>query len=225
MVAKKTETRETVVHGVGVRLVFAQWFMAVNVVAFTLQWFIASLVFTSISLLLLLWIHITLYIYPPHRSRPLDTAVIHTPLRLLLIITFLQDFPQVLFIVLGWYHHNSRPEEYSKYGWQAVAFIVSFNLVGLIEVALRLDFVWAVAGMWIMVGQLLKRPKPAPVFASLLVFAILYPLVFISVFVWRRMRARRAAAEGRVALPPDAADLEDNEVERARLRSQTNHHQ
>lgn len=152
-------------HGVGLRLVFIQWLMAINVVAFTLKWFIVSLVCTSLVLALLIWVHITLYLYPAASTRPLDTAFIHAPLRLLLILTFIQDLPQVLFIVLGWYFNLVKDEyKYDKWAWQAVAFIVSFNIVGLIEVAWRLDFVWTVGATWILIGQLTQRPKAASVF-------------------------------------------------------------
>ena len=154
--------KKTVVHGVGLRLVFVQYFMTLNVVAFTLKWFIASLVFTSFSLLLLVWIHLSLYLYPPNRSRLLDFILIHAPIRLLIVVTFLQHLPQTLFIVLGWTPH--MPEDIQEHAWHAVTFIVSFNVLGLIEVALREDLVWAFAGMWIMIGQLIKRPKAAPVF-------------------------------------------------------------
>lgn len=161
-------TQETIVNGVGLRLVFIQWAMAINVVAFTLKYFIVSLVFTSISLALLIWVHITLYLHPTASTRPLDTAFIHAPLRLLLIITFLQDLPQVLFIVLGWHWSMVKDEErYAEWAWQAVAFIVSFNLAALIEVAWRLDLVWAVGGAWVMVGQLSQKPKALPVFVRI----------------------------------------------------------
>lgn len=63
------------------------------------------------------------------------------------------------------------PQYYAEYQWQAVAFILSFNIVGLIEVALRQDIIWAIAGTWVMVGILVKRPKPMPVFVSISLFS------------------------------------------------------
>lgn len=157
--------QETLVNGVGIRLVLLQWVLAANIVAFTLKWFLASLILTSISLALLVWIHITLYLHPVASTRPLDTLFIHAPLRLLLISIFLQAFPQVLFITLGWHYNLVKDEsDFDKWSWQAVAFIVSFNAAGLVEVAWRLDFVWAVGGMWIVLGQLTQRPKAANVF-------------------------------------------------------------
>lgn len=161
-------------HGVGLRLVFIQWLMALNVVAFTMKWFIVSLVATSLVLALLIWVHITLYLYPAASSRPLDIAFIHAPLRLLLVLTFLQDLPQVLFIVLGWHYNLVKEEqEYDKYAWQAVAFIVSFNLAALVEVAWRLDFVWTVGATWLLIGQLVQKPKAASVFVRISSFTFL----------------------------------------------------
>jgi hypothetical protein len=159
--------QETLVTGVGMRLVLVQWLMAFNAVAFTLKWFILSLVLTSISLVLLIWIHISLVWHPIVSTRPLDTAFIHAPLRLLLAVTFLQDFPQALFIVLGW-HFNLVKEEnrYDQYAWQAVAFIFGFNAAGVFNVGWRLDIVWAVGAVWLLIGQLIQRPKAAQVFVS-----------------------------------------------------------
>jgi len=217
MVINGTEMKKTVVHGVGYRLVFVQYFMTLNVVAFTLKWFIASLVFTSLSLLLLVWIHLSLYMYPPNRSRPHDFILIHAPIRLLIVVTFLQHLPQILFIVLGWTPH--MPEDVQKHAWHAVTFIVSFNALGLVEVALREDLVWTLAGMWIMIGQLIERPKAAPVFAADLVFTIVYPVLYISLFVWRRIHDEPASEtrEGQIALPID--EEEEAEIARARARA------
>jgi hypothetical protein len=142
--------------------------MAANVVAFTLQWFKTSLVFTSVSLALLLWIHVTLQFYPIAPTRPLDVAFIHAPLRLLLVVTFLQELPQLLFIVLGWKWNQVKEEQdVEKWAWQAVAFIVSFNMVALIHVGWKLDLVTAVGALWIVIGQIVYRPKAPPASVSL----------------------------------------------------------
>ena len=147
------------------RLVFIQWLMAFDAVAFTLKWFTVSLVLTSISLALLIWIHVSLFWHPTASTRPLDTAFIHAPLRLLLVVTLLQDFPQALFIVLGWHFNLAKDENhYDKYAWQAVAFIAGFNAVGLLNVGWRLDIVWAVGAIWLLLGQLIQRPKAVQVF-------------------------------------------------------------
>ncbi|KAF9518761.1 hypothetical protein BS47DRAFT_1325078 [Hydnum rufescens UP504] len=208
IVANKPEKQEMMVYGVGLCLVFVQCFMALNIVAFTLKFFIASLVFTSLSLLFLVWIHLSLYMYPPHHSRPVEFILIHTPIRLLIVVTFLQELPQLLFIVLGWTYHASKPDDHQKHAWQAVAFIVAFNMAGVLEVALRGDFVWAFAGTWIIIGQLIARPKPAPVFAADLIFTIVYPVLYVTLFVWRHL-----SGGGRIALP---IDEEEAEISRAR---------
>lgn len=71
-----------------------------------------------------------------------------------------------------------------------------------------------------------------------MIFAILYPVVFISmVFVWRRINKKRAMeAEGAIRLPPDDengprasgldnADLAEEEAEIARFRQGHQHSQ
>jgi len=214
MIARKKETKETIVHGAGIRLVLLQWVMALNFVAFTLEWFIASLVFSSISLFLLIWIHITLYQYPSARTRPLDIVFIHLPLRLLLVFTFLQILPQTLFVALGWLsnHHRWRWENNDAFSWHGVAFIVGLNVVGLVEVALWKDIAWTVAGICIQVAQLIHKPKPSNVSVANLVFIILYPIVFIAIEIWTRFRDR-----GAIRLPDD--EVERQEIARARAAS------
>lgn len=146
---------------------FVQWLMAFNAAAFTLKWFIASLILTSLSLVLLIWIHISLFRHPITSARPLDAAFIHAPLRLSLAVTLLQDFPQALFIVLGWHFNLVKEEEdYNKYAWQAVAFIAAFNAVGLVNVGWRLDVIWTVGAMWLLIGQMIETPKAVQVFVS-----------------------------------------------------------
>lgn len=212
MTASKRETRETFVHGTGNRLVVLQWVMALNVVAFTFKWFIASLIFSSMSLSLLVWIHITLYMYPSDRTRPFDIVFIHAPLRLLLVFTFLQILPQTLFVVLGWYSDNQK-QNYDAFSWRAVAFIVSFNVAGLVQVAAQKDIVWTVAGIWIETAQFIHKPKPSNVSAANLAFIVLYPVVFITVTIWASFK-KRQHGEGQIRLPDD--EVERQEIARAR---------
>ncbi|KAF8311926.1 uncharacterized protein EI90DRAFT_2981470 [Cantharellus anzutake] len=214
MMTKKRETRETAVHGVGIRLVILQWVMAANIVAFTLQWFLVSLVLVSISLAFLIWIQITLYMYPSHQSRPFDIVFIHAPLKLLLILTFLQTFPQTLFVILGWYRDKNREQDYDAFSWHAVAFIVSFNTAGLVEVALRRDFVWTVAGTLIEIAQLIHKPKASNVRVANLIFVILYPVILIAVILWERFKKSN---EGQIRLSDD--EVERHEVARARAHA------
>ncbi len=64
--------------------------MTLTLVYQVLQWFIVSSVLLGILSLLLLYCNLVLLIYhSPTSSRPLDTALIHAPLRLFFILPFM----------------------------------------------------------------------------------------------------------------------------------------
>jgi hypothetical protein len=193
----KEESKKTIVNGVGMRFVLVNWFMAAWAVAWALQSFIASTVFLSLNLLLLIWINLTLLTHPPTSTRPIDTLAIHIPLRLFLVITLLVDLPQSLFITLGWTYPLEHPNRYANYQWEAFGVIMGTNLLGLIIVILNTDVVWAAGGVWCMLAEIARRPKPAPVFISCIVFAVLYPTAWVFALLWGRARRRE---EGRIVL-------------------------
>jgi hypothetical protein len=66
-----------------------------------MQLFLLATILQGLLLLLLLYSNITLLIYhPPDSSRPLDTALIHAPLRFFLILPLSILFPLSLLLVL-----------------------------------------------------------------------------------------------------------------------------
>ncbi|CCO34205.1 hypothetical protein BN14_08299 [Rhizoctonia solani AG-1 IB] len=169
-----------------------------------LQLFIPSTIVLGIVAVLLGWIMFSLVWYTPGGplTRPFDSLFIHSPLKLWFLITLTLDFPISLFIALGWNYPYTRPDEYARKQWETFAFIVSMHAVGVLWVFFRQDLTITIGGLWIVLSIMLRRPKGAPVFAALVIFAVLYPLTYISTMAWRRLR-RHEENEGRIALPPD----------------------
>lgn len=61
--------------------------MALWAISWVMQWFLLSTILQGILLLLLIFSNMVLLIYhPPASSRPLDTALIHAPLRFFLVL-------------------------------------------------------------------------------------------------------------------------------------------
>ncbi|KAF8752327.1 Signal peptidase complex catalytic subunit SEC11 [Rhizoctonia solani] len=167
--ARNTETKETLVNGVGLRLVVVNWLMTAWAALWALQLFIPSTIVLGIVALLLGWIMFSLV---------------------------------CLFIALEWNYPYTRPDMYARKQWEAFAFIVSMHAAGVLWVFFRQDLTITIGGLWIVLSILLRRPKGAPVFAALIIFAVLYPLTYISTMAWKRLR-RHEENQGRIALPPD----------------------
>ena len=120
---------------------------------------------------------------------PFEFIGIHAPMRLFLLVTFLLDLPQSIFIMLDWVYSPDHPErDYDKRSWEAFAFIMGTNFVGLIWVLIRRDLVWTIGGVWVMLAMMSERPKPVPVFAATILFAVLYPLTWLVGVAWHRLR-------------------------------------
>ncbi|QRW26045.1 interferon-induced 6-16 family protein [Rhizoctonia solani] len=202
--ARNTETKETLVNGVGLRLVVVNWLMTAWAALWALQLFIPSTIVLGIVALLLGWIMFSLVWYTPGGplTRPFDSLFIHSPLKLWFLITLTLDFPLSLFIALEWNYPYTRPDMYARKQWEAFAFIVSMHAAGVLWVFFRQDLTITIGGLWIVLSILLRRPKGAPVFAALIIFAVLYPLTYISTMAWKRLR-RHEENQGRIALPPD----------------------
>ncbi|CAE6417267.1 unnamed protein product [Rhizoctonia solani] len=202
--ARNHETKETLVNGVGLRLVVVNWLMTIWAALWAFQLFIPSTVVLGIVTVLLGWIAFSLFWYTPGGplTRPLDSFFIHSPLKLWFLVTLTMDFPLSLFIALEWNYPYTRPDMYARKQWEAFAFIVSMHAVGVIWVFFRQDLTITVGGLWIVLSIMLRRPKAAPVFAALVIFAVLYPLTYISTMAWKRLK-RHEQDEGRIALPPD----------------------
>ncbi|QRV98987.1 signal peptidase complex catalytic subunit Sec11 [Ceratobasidium sp. AG-Ba] len=200
--AGKQETKETLVNGVGLRLVVVNWLMTAWAALWAMQLFLASSIVLGIAAVLLGWIMFSLIWFTPGGplTRPFDQLFIHAPLKLWFLITLMLDFPLSLFIALGWNYPYTRPDMYARKQWEAFAFVVSMHTVGVIWVFIRQDLTVTLGGFWLVLSVMLQRPKSAPVFAATIVFAVLYPLTYISRMAWKRLKKHE---EGRIALPPD----------------------
>jgi len=215
VVATHEDTKATIVHGVGLRFVFANWLLAFWSIAFALQSFIGALVLLSLTVLLLLSIYVTLIVYPAQLTHPLVFLFIHTPMRLLIMATLMLGLPHAIFLAVGWTDKLKAPEgggdvDWGKYAWPAFGFICGLNTLGLVNVAWRRDLVSALAGVWLVLSIGLARPKPAPVFAAVILFTVLYPLTWIAAFAWTRLR--KGEREGQIALPPDEEERLEGET-------------
>ncbi|KAG1760029.1 hypothetical protein EDD22DRAFT_903298 [Suillus occidentalis] len=102
-------------------------------------------------------------------------------------------------ITLGLYFSPSNPEHYARFAWPGFGVTFGANMIGLAVVLMRCDIVWAVAATWICASIWSARPKPAPVYITVIVFTVLHPLALLGTLLYRRLTKR----EGRIALPPD----------------------
>ncbi|KAG6835724.1 hypothetical protein H0H93_015303, partial [Arthromyces matolae] len=169
VLASKPETKQTLIKAVGVSLVLANWVMAFWAIAWVFSWFLAATILQGILLLLLFYSNIALLVYhPPTSARPLDTALIHAPLRFFLALPLSILFPYSLFLTLGLSFDPTPPglpRHYSAWhAWSGFAVVMSTNLFALIIVVLRRDLVWCVAATWLCISIWLDTPKPAPVY-------------------------------------------------------------
>ncbi|KAG2132099.1 hypothetical protein DEU56DRAFT_813089 [Suillus clintonianus] len=200
VIARKPETKTTLVKGVGLSLVFANWLMAIWAICWILEFFLLSTILLGLLTLCLLFSNIALLTYhPPTSARPLDTALIHAPLRFFLILPLSLLFPYSLFITLGLYYSPSHPEDYGRFAWPGFGVTFGANLIGLVVILMRSDIVWAVAATWICASIWSARPKPGPVYITVILFTVLHPLALFGTLLYRRI----TGLEGRIALPTD----------------------
>jgi len=205
VLARKPETKNTLVRGVGLPLVFANWVMAGWAVAWLFQAFLVSTILLGVLLVLLLYANIVLLIYhAPTYDRPFDIALIHAPVRGFLILPLGVLFPYSLFVTLGWTWSPGEPQHYARHQWAGFGVILGVNLLGLIVVVLHQDIVWCVAASWICASIWSLKPKPFPVFVTVVLFTILHPLALVASALWIRLRG--SGREGAIALPPDHED-------------------
>ncbi|KAI0031517.1 hypothetical protein K488DRAFT_51946 [Vararia minispora EC-137] len=199
VIVTKTETKKTVVKGVGHALVFSNWIMAAWAISWTLQWWIPSTALLGIQALALLYANMVLIIYhEPTFARPLDIVFIHAPMRLLFILTVGLLFPYSLLITLG---HGQSPAHHDNYQWEGFAVMISVNLVGLFIIAARRDIVWAAGATWVDVAVWSSEHKPAPVFVTAVIFTVFHPLTLLMATVW--VTCLKSRSQGRIRLPPD----------------------
>jgi hypothetical protein len=206
VLARKQETKNTLVKGVGLSLVFANWVMAGWAIAWVLKGFLASTVLLGILVALLLFSNISLLIYhAPTSARPFDAALIHAPLRFFLVLPLSLMFPYSLFVTLGRIYD---PAEGGPH-WAGFCVVLGINLLGLLVVIVRRDIVYAVAATWICISVFTARPKPAPVYITEILFTVLHPLALLASCLWFWLHERRR--EGRIALGGEEGERGDHE--------------
>jgi len=216
--ALKAETKRTLVKGVGISLVLANWVMALWAVCWVFQFFLASTILQGILLLLLIYANIVLLIYhAPTSSRPFDTALIHAPLRFFLILPLSLLFPISLFITLHLNYRSGTPEDKTR-PLPGFLVVLITNLLGLLVIAIRRDIVWCVAAVWVCAGIWTQGTRPALIFITVIVFTVLHPLVLIGSMMWGWFSRKQDGRRGPISLPPDGEDAEEtpNRARRAR---------
>lgn len=207
VLARKPETKKTMVRGVGLPLVFANWFMAGWAIAWLFQAFWLSTVLLGILLVLLVYANIVLLVYhAPTGERPFDIALIHAPVRAFMILPLGVLFPYCLFVALGWTWTQGDPQHYSQHQWAGLGIMLGVNILSLIVIALRRDIVWCIAASWICASIWSSKPKPFPVYITVVIFTIVHPLALVVSFLW--LKLRRKPKEGAIRLPEEAREEE-----------------
>ncbi|KDR77227.1 hypothetical protein GALMADRAFT_66282 [Galerina marginata CBS 339.88] len=191
VVARKEETKKAMVSAVGLGLVFANVVMALWAVAFIMQWFLLSTILLGVLLALLIFSNLALLIYHgPDSSRPLDTALIHAPLRFFLILPLNILFPLTLFIALNLSYiptPSGPPRDPAEYhSTAALGVLLGTNILGFLVIVTRRDIVWCVAATWISVSLWTALPKPASVYITSITFTALHPLGLIIASIYAR---------------------------------------
>jgi len=205
VIARKPETKSSIVKGVGLALVFANWIMAGWAIAWVFEAFLASTILLGILTLLLLYSNVVLIVYHvPTWNRPLDLAFIHAPVRLFLILPLSLLFPYSLFVTLGHVWDPAHPDHIDKHQWEGFAYILLINIVGILIIAARHDWVWCLGATWVCVSIWLKQPKPMPIYIIAIMFTVLHPITLIVAVLARHFLSKRK--EGHIRLPPDEED-------------------
>ncbi|EKM75927.1 hypothetical protein AGABI1DRAFT_131825 [Agaricus bisporus var. burnettii JB137-S8] len=197
VLANKPETKKALIKGVGLSLVFSNFVMAIWAITWVMEWFLIGTILQGILILLLLYSNMALLIYhPPVSSRPFDTALIHAPLRFFFVLPFSLLFPLNLFITLGFVHTPiSDGASYTPWHvWPIFGVVLGTNLVGLLVVILRRDIVWTIAATWICVSIWSERPKPTPIYATVVACTVIHPLALLAAEAYHRFHKRQAIA-------------------------------
>jgi len=204
VLARKPETKNTLVKGVGLPLVFANWLMAGWAIAWQFQAFLACTILLGILLVFLLYANIVLLVYhAPTHERPFDIALIHAPMRAFLILPLNDLFWYSLFITLGWTWSPGEPQHYGRHQWAGLIVVLAVNIIGLLVIVLRRDIVWCIAATWICASIWSLEPKPFPVWIVVVIFTILHPLALVVSWLWLRLRGGREEKEGQIRLPEE----------------------
>ncbi|KZT28208.1 hypothetical protein NEOLEDRAFT_1109013 [Neolentinus lepideus HHB14362 ss-1] len=202
VLARKPETKKTFLKGVGISLVFANWVVAFWAIAWVLQQFLLSTIFLGVLLALLIYANIVLAIYhlpATWKERPLDLVLIHAPLKLFLILILNIGIEVSIFIMLHLTYPPSQPNEAMKYPLPSLLVILCTNLLSLIVIVWRQDFVWCVGAVWVDVSIWIGKWRGVTVWIPALAFTVIHPLALVLTVIYLRLRKPRQP----IALPPD----------------------
>ncbi|RSH83643.1 hypothetical protein EHS25_005547 [Saitozyma podzolica] len=127
LLVRQQVTKDTLIHGVGLRFAIANWIQAAWAACFTLQFFIGAEIILLLNVINLISIHATLRFYPLTLKRPMDALFIHAPMVLLLATLFELEWLHNGFIALGWVIKDEY--RWGKWTWQAVGSVGAVNVV------------------------------------------------------------------------------------------------
>jgi hypothetical protein len=210
VLGRREETKRAAVKGVGLWLISANLVLALWAIAWVTQHFLLSTFLQSLLLLLLLFSNLSLLIYhlpPTTITHPLNSLLIHAPLRFFLLLPLHVLLPVCLFLSLNYSYPptpSGPPKDSAQ--WHATpAFLIllSTHILSLLIILRRRDIVWCVGATWAAVAIWTSRPKPASIYITSLIFTLLHPLGLVTSSVYHFFQ-RRSKRNREVFLSPDA---------------------
>ncbi|TFK53068.1 hypothetical protein OE88DRAFT_1677813 [Heliocybe sulcata] len=202
VLARKPETKQTFLKGVGFSLVFANWVVAFWAISWVMQQFLISTIFLGALLMLLLYANMVLSIYhlpATWKERPMDLVFIHAPLKMFLILVMNIGIEVSVFIMLHLTYPPSQPNEAMKHVFPSLLVILSTNILSLLVIVWRQDFVWCVGAVWIDVSIWVAKWRGVGVWIPALAFTVLHPVALVASALYLRLRKPKQP----IALPPD----------------------
>ncbi|EED82795.1 predicted protein [Postia placenta Mad-698-R] len=188
VLARKPETKASLVKGVGYPLVVANWVMAAWAITWVLQAFFVSTVLLGILLVLLIYANLNLLIYHTCCTPDFYGALKASADGFLGSVT------------LGWTFSPGEPQHYSPHQWAGFGVVLGVNILGLLVVIVRQDIVWCLSASWLSASLWSRTPKPMPIWLTAVLFTIAHPLALVVSWLWMRFRAHR---QGAIQLAPD----------------------
>ncbi|KAG2007252.1 hypothetical protein CC2G_014961 [Coprinopsis cinerea AmutBmut pab1-1] len=185
-----------------------------------MQWFLVCTILQGLILVALLYSNVALLVYHrPTSARWLDTALIHAPMRFFFVLPFALLFPLCLFVKLGFAYTPPTPDgpqDYNKWhAWAGFGVVMGTNAVAFLVVLLRRDIVWCVAATWICVSIWSRRPKPGPVYITVIVFTVMHPLALLSSYIYWMFFSKKQGARVRLAGEDEHPGLYGNQQNRS----------
>lgn len=123
-------TKDAFIHGVGMRIAFANWLVAGWAVCWTLRMFKTAEVLTFINVILMISVNVTLLKYPASIMHPLRAVFIHGATTLFVCILFNLTWGHNGFVALKWVVKNE--DLLNKWTWPAVGTVLGTNIVSVL---------------------------------------------------------------------------------------------